>query len=55
MGMGGGTWHHHEACAETKQSHEEPVAIRCLDLKLDHYAPRVKWFSKISMAIVENV
>ena len=49
------TWRHHEACVEAKQSHEELVAIRCLDLKLDHYALRVKWFNKISKGIVGNV
>ena len=36
------TWRHHEACVEAKQSREELVAIRCLDLKLDHFAPRTQ-------------
>ena len=44
-GMGGGTWRHREACVEAKQSREEPMAIGWTDLKLDHYAPGVKWFS----------
>jgi hypothetical protein len=26
-GLGDGTWHHHEACGEVKQSHEELVAL----------------------------
>ena len=47
-GTRGGTWHHREACVEVNQSHEEHMAIRCLDLKLDHFASRVKWFGKIS-------
>jgi hypothetical protein len=40
-GMGGSMWHHREACIEVKQSREEPVAIGCLDLKLDNFAPRL--------------
>jgi hypothetical protein len=43
--MGGSTWRHHEACVETKQSREEPMAIECTNLELDHFAHRVKWFS----------
>jgi hypothetical protein len=35
---GGGTWCHCEAFIETKRSHEEPVTIGCLDLKLDRSA-----------------
>ena len=37
-------WHHCEAYVEAKQSHEEPVAVRCTDLKIDHFALWVKWF-----------
>ena len=52
MGTGGCTWRHREACVETKHSHEEPVAIRCLDLKLDHFAPRLSGLVKISKALL---
>jgi len=44
-GTGGGMWHHCEACAEAKQSRKERVAIGCTNQDLDHFAPRVKWFS----------
>jgi hypothetical protein len=37
---------------EAKLSHEGRVAIGCFYLKLDHYAPGLKWFSKISKGIV---
>jgi hypothetical protein len=51
-GIGGNMWHHREACVEAKLSHEGRVAIGCFCLKLDHYVPWVKWFSKISKRIV---
>jgi hypothetical protein len=43
-GKGGGTWCHREAYIEAKQSHEELMAIGCLDHKLDHFALGLKWF-----------
>jgi hypothetical protein len=52
VGTGGGTRHHHEACVE--QSHEKPVAIGCLGLKLDRNARRVKWFSKALFGVCNN-
>jgi hypothetical protein len=45
-GTSGSMWRLREACVEAKQSREELVAVRRSDLKLDHFAPRVKWFSK---------
>jgi hypothetical protein len=39
-------WCHHEACVEAKQSLEELIVFGCLDLKLDHFAPSVKWFNQ---------
>ena len=54
-GFGGSMWHHHEACIKAKQSHEGLVVVICTDQKMDrfaprvdHFAPEVKWFSKIS-------
>jgi hypothetical protein len=32
---------------EAKQSCEELVAVRCIDQKMDHFAPRVKWSQNI--------
>jgi hypothetical protein len=54
-GIGGGTWRHHEACVQAKLSHKGRVAVGCFYLKLDHYAPEVKWFSKISRGMLECV
>jgi hypothetical protein len=34
---------------------KELVAIRCLDLKLDHFAPRVKGSGKISKGMLRVV
>jgi hypothetical protein len=54
-GTGGDTLHHREACVKVKQSREELVAIGPSDLKLNHYAPRVKWFSSINkIEVVPN-
>ena len=50
--MGGGTWRHYEVCAKAKQSREEPVSIRCLDLKLDHFAPMLNGSAKISESVL---
>ena len=33
---------HREVCAEANQSHEEPMAVGWLNVKLDHFAHRVK-------------
>ena len=56
METGRGTWCHREACVEAKQSREEPVAIECLDLKLDdHFAPGLSGSAKISKSIVGSV
>jgi len=55
VGIGGGTWCHHEACVEAKLSHEGRVAVGCFYLKLDHYAHEVKWFSKISRGMLGSV
>jgi len=52
VGMGGCTWHHREACVEAKHSREEPVAIRCLDLKLYDFAPRLSGLVNISKALL---
>lgn len=46
--MGEGTWLHHKTCLKAKQSREEPNTIRCADLKLDHFAPRLSGSTKIS-------
>jgi hypothetical protein len=54
-GMRGGMWRHREAYVEMKQSREEPVPIRCLDLKMDHFASGVKWFGKISKDMLRVV
>jgi hypothetical protein len=53
--MGEGMWCHREACIEVKQSCQEPVAIGCLDLKLDHFALGLSGSAKISKGIVESV
>jgi hypothetical protein len=55
IGIRGKKWCHREACIEAKLSHEGCLVVRCFYLKLDHYAPRDKWFSKISKGIVGNV
>ena len=34
-----GTWHHREACVETKRSREGDVSIQCSYKKLDDFAP----------------
>jgi len=44
-GMGGDTWHHREAYVEAKQSHEERVAVKCIDQELNHFASMDKWFN----------
>jgi hypothetical protein len=54
-GLGGGMWCHHEACIEVKQSREELVAVRCINLKLDHFAPWLSSSAKISRGFVGNV
>ena len=46
LGLWGGTWPHREACIDAKQSHEELVVVGCLDLKLDDFAPGIKWCSQ---------
>jgi hypothetical protein len=33
-GIGGGMWHHHEACVEVKLSHERRVAVGSTDLRV---------------------
>jgi hypothetical protein len=38
-------WRHHEACVDTKQSCEKLMVIICMDLNMDYFSPRVKWFS----------
>ena len=66
--MGGGTWRHHEACIEAKQSHEEPfcpwvkwlrctdqtrLEFRCTDQKLDHFVPGLSGSAKISKDVLK--
>jgi hypothetical protein len=51
-GLGGGTWHHCEACVEGKQSHEELVAIGCIDLKLDPFARGLSGSAKIAKGLL---
>ena len=50
-----GMWHHQKAYVEAKLSREGFVAVRCKELNLDHYAPRVKWFKEISKGSIGNV
>jgi hypothetical protein len=52
IGMGGDTWRHHKVCVEAKQSREEHVDMRCLDLKLDHFAPVLNGSAKISEGVL---
>jgi hypothetical protein len=35
-----------EFCVEVKLSLEGLMAIGCTDLYMDHFTPRVKWFSQ---------
>jgi hypothetical protein len=42
-----GTWRHRKTCLKAKQSCEEPNTIRCTDLKLDRFAPRLSSSTKI--------
>jgi hypothetical protein len=39
VGIGGGTWRHHEGCIEAKQLHVEHVAVRSISQELVHFAP----------------
>lgn len=48
-GMGGGTWRHLEAYVEAKQSREGPMAIRCTNIELDHFASKLNGSAKISI------
>jgi hypothetical protein len=52
VGTRGVTWHHCEACVEAKQSCEEIVAIRCIDLELDHFVPGLSGSAKISKDVL---
>ena len=47
-GLRGGMWCHHEACVDTKQSHEKLMVVRCTDLHLDYFAPGLNGSYKIS-------
>jgi hypothetical protein len=49
----GGTWGLCDVCIKAERSREEPVAIGCLNLKLDHYAPRVSGSAKIFKDVLE--
>lgn len=44
--MLGSTWHHKRVCVKVKLSHDGPVAIRCKELNLENFAPRVKWLNQ---------
>jgi hypothetical protein len=48
-GLGGSMWRHREACVKVKQSHEELMAVRCIDLELDHFAPGLSGSTNMSM------
>lgn len=50
----GDMWRHCEVCIETIQSCEQRVAMRCTDLMLDHFTPRLNGPSEIFKDMLEK-
>jgi hypothetical protein len=51
VGIRGGTWRHHEGCAEAKKLCVERVAVRSKHQEMVHFAP-AEWIDSMYLCVV---